>query len=777
MFKKKSQLVKAGLTPLEKMFDKCFKQCRGFKNGNLWLKLRQSFLTGLTVLISVFTIYGVAQAIPPTSLYNPGETLNPACAPGDTNCTIVAPAVSTRLLNTTSPLAGGGDLSTNRTLTIGGLSSLGTANYLLGVNPGATGWEYKQLLGTTNRITVDHAAGSLTLSTPQDIATTSSPTFTGLTLSGLIPDGVVRAASGILSSEAQLALGRGGTGANLSATGGANQFAKQTTLGGAFTVGVILDAELPSVLTGKTYDGLSISTGTDTFTLTRGLSTLTRSGGHSLTLTTTGTTTATFPSGTITLADLDSTQTFTGAKTFSTTPLTLSADSAILSFSNTIGTKQITTGGITPLALMPGGNVGIGTTSPGAKLEVAGQVKITGGTPGAGKVLTSDVAGLATWETAAGGGLPSGTSGQTLRHDGTNWVANSVIFNNGTNVGIGTTAPGRPLVVAGPSGDMIPIIDVQATASTPWGRGIRTLASGMAAGNDLLFHIGQSESIRNSAYFGYRYMGDGSTSSYFGIGHWGVDYILNVTAAGNVGIGTTAPSHLLHIAGAIRQGSALNCALSVDASGVIICTPSSLQYKEVLKDWSFDREKFLSIPTRSFRWQEEKLTNLGISLDGESLGFIAEEVDQMMPDLARYNSEGQPIGIKTDLLPFYLFETIKSQQKEIYELKLAINQNGNLTQNDQELTNSQSVNSLTETIKQVLASLGLAIENGIAKVKELFADRITTKQICIEGDDSETICLDKSQLKELLMKNQIQNQLNPTPEPESTTPDVADTTQ
>ncbi len=48
-----------------------------------------------------------------------------------------------------------------------------------------------------------------------------------------------------------------------------------------------------------------------------------------------------------------------------------------------------------------GGNVGIGTSSPGAKLEVVGQVKITGGTPGAGKVLTSDAAGLASWTTIA----------------------------------------------------------------------------------------------------------------------------------------------------------------------------------------------------------------------------------------------------------------------------------------------------------------------------------------------------------------------------------------
>ena len=52
------------------------------------------------------------------------------------------------------------------------------------------------------------------------------------------------------------------------------------------------------------------------------------------------------------------------------------------------------------------GNVGIGTTGPdpAAKLEVAGQVKITGGTLGAGKVLTDVTgSGLASWQTASGG--------------------------------------------------------------------------------------------------------------------------------------------------------------------------------------------------------------------------------------------------------------------------------------------------------------------------------------------------------------------------------------
>ncbi len=42
-------------------------------------------------------------------------------------------------------------------------------------------------------------------------------------------------------------------------------------------------------------------------------------------------------------------------------------------------------------------NIGIGTPSPGAKLEVNGQIKVTGGGPGLGKVLISDASGLASW--------------------------------------------------------------------------------------------------------------------------------------------------------------------------------------------------------------------------------------------------------------------------------------------------------------------------------------------------------------------------------------------
>ena len=114
-----------------------------------------------------------------------------------------------------------------------------------------------------------------------------------------------------------------------------------------------------------------------------------------------------------------------------------------------------TSGGIhnTRVTIDDNGNVGIGTSNPGAKLEIAGQIKITGGIPGVGKVLTSDSNGLASWQNpSGGGGLPSGTANQTLRHNGTDWVANSFLYSAGNKVGIGDISPTALLSVSTETG-------------------------------------------------------------------------------------------------------------------------------------------------------------------------------------------------------------------------------------------------------------------------------------------------------------------------------------
>ena len=74
-----------------------------------------------------------------------------------------------------------------------------------------------------------------------------------------------------------------------------------------------------------------------------------------------------------------------------------------LAGSNTEGQIMFYTANSEKVRIDKNGNVGIGTTNPGAKLDISGNIKIADGTQGAGKVLTSDANGLASWKTPVGG--------------------------------------------------------------------------------------------------------------------------------------------------------------------------------------------------------------------------------------------------------------------------------------------------------------------------------------------------------------------------------------
>ncbi len=65
-----------------------------------------------------------------------------------------------------------------------------------------------------------------------------------------------------------------------------------------------------------------------------------------------------------------------------------------------------------------------------------------------GYVLTSDASGVGTWQPASGGGIGgSGTMNYVPKFTASTTVGNSVMYDSGTGVGVGTTMPGATLAV------------------------------------------------------------------------------------------------------------------------------------------------------------------------------------------------------------------------------------------------------------------------------------------------------------------------------------------
>ena len=237
--------------------------------------------------------------------------------------------------------------------------------------------------------------------------------------------------------------------------------------------------------------------------------------------------------------------------------------------------------------------------------------------------------------------LPTGVANQTLRHNGTNWIPNNVLQNNGTAVAVNVIPSNRyKLYVNRPFGehgaDSAAIYAYRGGGSYPVDGGTSWILSGIDAAIKGSSYMGNNYS---AGIAGYNYndyplscavFGGQENAAYWGAlaykdavsNIWAGYFTGNVYASGNTGIGTTTPTALLHTNG-IGTGEGNVLFVGSFKSSSPGNPPSSGAGTRMM--WYPDKAAFRAGYVSGANWDKDSIGNYSVAmgLDTRAKGYCS----------------------------------------------------------------------------------------------------------------------------------------------------------
>jgi hypothetical protein len=310
------------------------------------------------------------------------------------------------------------------------------------------------------------------------------------------------------------------------------------------------------------------------------------------------------------------------------------------------------------------GNVGIGTMIPASKLDVVGDVNLTGSLLYQGNPLLRIPGGVAENNVALGlGAMQSNTTGNANTASGYIALTSNISGNYNTangyraltnnTIGISNTAMGGPALAYNTTGSFNTAIGFSALLLNTTG-GNNTAIGDNALGDNTT----GTNNIAVGNFAAVQVSGGGSSNIH--IGHWG-------SAGDNatIRIGTPGAQSSFFAAGVRGTITGNNDAIPVviDSFGQLGTVSSSRRFKEDIQDMGAASHDLMRLRPVTYRYKQP-------FADGSKpvqYGLIAEEVAEVYPDLVAHSADGQIETVKYQVLDSMLLNEVQRLAQQLDE--------------------------------------------------------------------------------------------------------------